>query len=80
MAIMVHPVHRNLAHLYQQILAGTLSPLQVPEFLMMLRRNMELVQEVDGYKEAAYAGQVIGNMDLVQHFAAKLDEMEAKYT
>ncbi|GIO39268.1 hypothetical protein J41TS12_41290 [Paenibacillus antibioticophila] len=46
----------------------------------MLRRNMELVQEVDGYKEAAYAGQVIGNMDLVQHFAAKLDEMEAKYT
>lgn len=80
MAIMVHPVHRRMAELLSKMQAGTLSIFEASEMMHCLRVNADLVHKIDGYKEAAYAGQVIGNMDLVQHFAAKLDEMEAKYT
>ncbi|WP_068783186.1 DUF7667 family protein [Paenibacillus phocaensis] len=80
MPIMIHPVHRRMAELFRKMQDGTLNVFEASEMMHCLRINTDLVHKIDGYKEAAYAGQVVGNMDLVQHFAAKLDEMEAKYT
>lgn len=78
MAIFIHSTHRNLAHLYRQFMAGTLSPLQEPELLEAMRENAELVQKIDGLKEAAYAAECIKNKDLVRYFCEKLYELEAQ--
>ncbi|MEK5005564.1 MULTISPECIES: DUF7667 family protein [unclassified Paenibacillus] len=78
MAIFIHSTHRVLAHLYRQFAAGTLSPLQGPELVKALRDNAELVQKIDGLKEAAYAAECIKNKDLVRYFCDKLYEMEAQ--
>ncbi|WP_055108939.1 DUF7667 family protein [Paenibacillus ihumii] len=80
MAIMVHPVHRRVAELTIKMLKGGLNPFEASEMMHCLRANADLVQKIDGYKEAAYAAQCIGNDDLLQHFCMKLDEMEAKCT
>jgi len=80
MPIMIHPVHRRMAELFRKMKDGTLNVFEASEMMHCLQVNADLVHKIDGYKEAAYAGQVIGNMDLVQHFSAKLDEMEAKCT
>lgn len=75
--IAIHPTHRRLAELYRQYRAGTFTPLQAAELLHFLKLNAEIVQEIDGLKEAAYAAQRAGCMDLVQHFCSRLDELEA---
>lgn len=75
--ITIHPTHRRLAELYLQYAAGTLQDIQAAELLHFLKLNAKLVQDIDGLKEAAYAAQCAGNMDLVQHFCQLIDEMEA---
>lgn len=75
--ISIHPTHRRLAELYLQYMAGTLQDIQAAELLHFLKLNAELVQQIDGLKEAAYAAQCAGNMDLVMHFCELIDEMEA---
>ncbi|ASA22045.1 DUF7667 family protein [Paenibacillus donghaensis] len=75
--ITIHPTHRRLAELYLQYMAGTLKDIQAAELLHFLKLNADLVRDIDGLKEAAYAAQCAGNMDLVQHFCELIDEMEA---
>lgn len=75
--IAIHPAHRRLAELYLQYMAGTLQDNQAAELLHFLKLNAKLVQDIDGLKEAAYAAQCAGNMDLVMHFCELIDEMEA---
>ncbi|WP_110933789.1 DUF7667 family protein [Paenibacillus bouchesdurhonensis] len=80
MAIMIHPVQRRLAELTIKMLQGGLNLFEASEMMHCLRANADLVQKIDGYKEAAYAAQCNEQMDLVMHFSQKLDEMEAKCT
>lgn len=80
MAIMIHPVHRRLAELHLIVKSRQLTVFEAAEMMHCMQINADLVRKIDGYKEAAYAGQVIGNIDPVQYFAGKLEEMEAKYT
>lgn len=80
MAVIVHPVHRKLAKLYLKMKSRTLTLYDISELSHLFEKNAELVQEIDGYKEAAYTAQCSDQMDLVEHFSSKLDEMEAKYS
>lgn len=80
MAIMIHPVHRRMTELTAKMQRGDFSIFEATEMMHCLRVNAELVQKIDGYKEAAYAAQCNDQMDLVMHFTEKLDEMEAKCT
>ncbi|OKP97756.1 hypothetical protein [Paenibacillus sp. P46E] len=75
--ITIHNTHRRLAELYLQYMAGTLQDIQAAELLHFLKLNAQLVQDIDGLKEAAYAAQCAGHMDLVMHFCELIDEMEA---
>ncbi|AIQ54549.1 DUF7667 family protein [Paenibacillus sp. FSL R7-0331] len=76
MAIAIHSSHRRLAELFLQYKKGTFSVFQMAELLKFLQENCDLVFEVDGLKEAAYAAQCAGNMELVQHFTLRLEELE----
>ncbi len=81
MAIMIHPVHRRMAELVTNSKAfASMNHSQLLELIQCLQVNADLVREIDGYKEAAYAAQCNDQMDLVQHFTEKHDEMEAKCT
>ncbi|CAH1058818.1 DUF7667 family protein [Paenibacillus pseudetheri] len=78
--IAIHPAHRKLADLYHQFEKGTFTRIQQAEVVSFLKQNAEMVEQIDGLKEAAYAAQCIGNMDLVQHFTEKLEELEVQLT
>lgn len=80
MAIMILPVHRRLAELHLIIKKRQLTVLEAADLMHCMQVNAKLVQEIDGFKEAAYAAQCNDQMDLVQHFSQKLDEMEAQCT
>lgn len=80
MAVIIHPVHRRMTELSLILNKRGLTSFEQLELVHCLKVNADLVQRADGFKEAAYAAQTAGNMDLVQHFSGKLDEMEAKYS
>lgn len=84
MSIAIHPVHRELAKITfmntdkeENLIIG------LPELkllLPLLKQNLELVYEIDGLKEIAFAAQTLDQMDLVQHACERLDELEAQLT
>jgi hypothetical protein len=82
MAIAIHPANRKLATItWMNINKDGDLIMGMPELRLMmplLRDNMLMVMEVDELKEAAYSAQVAGNMELVQFFVARLDELEAR--
>ncbi|MEK3770090.1 hypothetical protein MKY14_16180 [Paenibacillus sp. FSL R5-0887] len=84
MPITIHPAHRQLATItWMNVnedgdLVMGMSELRL--IMPLLRDNLLLVMEIDGLKEAGYAAQLSGNMDLLQYFVEKLDEMEAQLT
>ncbi|WP_339271473.1 hypothetical protein NYE54_08285 [Paenibacillus sp. FSL K6-1330] len=80
MAFIIHPVHRRMTELSIILNNRKLTSSEQLELVHCLKVNADLVQQTEGYKEAAYAAHTAGNMDLVQHFSEKLDEMEAKYS
>ncbi|MFD5020033.1 hypothetical protein ACFWMP_14115 [Paenibacillus sp. NPDC058367] len=84
MGIVIHQSHRQLAAIaFLNINKKGELILGVPELKLimpLLLDNLNLVQEIDGIKEASYAAQCTGNMDLVQHFCEKLEELEAQFT
>ncbi|MEN1985233.1 DUF7667 family protein [Paenibacillus hubeiensis] len=84
MAVMIHNVHRELAKIVQMITDknGNLIVGQ-PELaliLPLLKQNYELVYEIDGLKEIAFTGQMLDQMDLVQHVCERLEELEVQCT
>ena len=84
MSIAIHNVHRELAKItfMNTDKEGNLI-IGLPELkllLPLLKKNLELVYEIDGLKEIALAGQSLNQMDLVQHVCERLDELEAQLT
>jgi hypothetical protein len=84
MAIGIHPVHRRLAELAIKAKKTgstfSLTPSDWIDLIHCLQVNATLVQKVDGYKEAAYTAQCNDQMDLVQHFVEKLEQLEIELT
>lgn len=78
----IHPVHRKLAiiaYMNSNVKGEiVLDKAAIKLLKPLLMENLQLIQQHDGYKEAAYMAQVNGHMDLVQHFCERLDEMEAE--
>lgn len=84
MSIAIHNVHRELAKIafMNTDKEGNLI-IGLPELkllLPLLKENLELVYEIDGLKEIAFAAQTLDQMDLVQHVCERLDELEAQLT
>ncbi|WP_413373250.1 hypothetical protein [Paenibacillus taichungensis] len=84
MSIAIHKVHRAMA---QITMVNTdkqgnliLSELELKIIFALLKKNLELVYEIDGLKEIAFAAQKNNQMDLVQHVCERLDELEAQLT
>ncbi|MEK3718907.1 DUF7667 family protein [Paenibacillus sp. FSL R7-0333] len=80
MAVFIHPTHRALARITYMAsnIKGELI-LGEPELALimpLLMDNLNIVQQVDGIKEATFAAHRAGNMDLEQHFTNKLTEWE----
>lgn len=84
MSIAIHKIHRALAQITMMNTdkQGNLV-IGLPELaliLPLLKQNLELVYEIDGLKEIAFAAQSLDQMDLVQHACQRLDELEAQLT
>jgi len=84
MSIAIHKIHRAMA---QVTMMNTdkqgnliLSELELKIIFALLKKNLELVYEIDGLKEIAFAAQSLDQMDLVQHVCERLDELEAQLT
>ncbi|WP_337034729.1 DUF7667 family protein [Paenibacillus illinoisensis] len=84
MSIAIHKIHRAMA---QITMVNTdkkgnliLSELELKIIFQLLKKNLELVYEIDGLKEIAFAGQKNNQMDLVQYVCERLDELEAQLT
>lgn len=78
----LHKSHRKLALITfmnlnkkGELILGT-SELKL--IMPLLMENLKLVQEIDGLKEASFAAQCNGQMDLVQYFCEKLEELETQ--
>lgn len=80
MAVFIHPTHRALARI-TYMCSNTKGELIIGEaelalIMPLLMDNLNIVQQVDGIKEATYTAHCLGNMDLEQHFTDKLSEWE----
>lgn len=80
MAVFIHPTHRALARItYMNSNSKGELIIGEPELKLimpLLMDNLNIVQQVDGIKEASFAAHRSGNMDLAQHFTDKLTEWE----
>ncbi|MGF6356739.1 hypothetical protein ABIE27_004663 [Paenibacillus sp. 4624] len=84
MSIAIHKIHRTMAQITMMNTDKQgnliLGELELKLIFGLLRRNLELVYEIDGLKEIAFAAQTLDQMDLVQHVCERLDELEAQLT
>jgi len=82
MAVFIHPTHRALARItyMNSNIKGELiiGEAELALIMPLLMDNLNIVQQVDGIKEATLAAHCTGNMDLAQHFTDKLIEWEAQ--
>lgn len=80
MAVMIHPIHRQLATIAALNMdrKGNLV-LGMPEIKLimgLMRRNLDLVLEVEGLKELAFQAHLIGDMEWEQDLCQRLEEIE----
>lgn len=84
MSIAIHKIHRAMAQITMMNTDKqgnlVLGELELKLIFGLLRRNLELVYEIDGLKEIAFAAQMLDQMDLVQHVCQRLDELEVQLT
>ncbi|CAI6024165.1 hypothetical protein PAECIP112173_00372 [Paenibacillus sp. JJ-100] len=84
MSIAIHKIHRAMAQITMMNTDKQgnliLGELELKLIFGLLRKNLELVYEIDGLKEIAFAAQSLNQMDLVQHVCARLDELEVQLT
>ena len=77
----IHNIHRKLAEITAMSIdengCTRLGVAELSLIIPLLRQNLQMVQQLDGYKQLAYHAYEMGDMAWQHEICAKIDELEA---
>lgn len=78
----IHPLHRKLAEVTLMALDSNgdlvIGRPELKLIMPLLRQNLELIQQLDEYKQLAFLAYEMGDMEWMMDLTAKIDELESK--
>lgn len=75
----IHPLHRKMAQVWEMstIRGNTIiGPVEMQLIIPLLKRNYELVRQLDELKQLSFVAYSMGDLDWLMDISAKIEVLE----